>query len=74
MWAALKSLDTGDAHDVHVRIVRLLLRAGANKDLVDNGGNTALTLAADHGNAEIVRVLLAAGADRTLKNGLGFRV
>ena len=49
-----------------VEIVCLLLEAGANKDVADNSGRTALTRAATEGRAQIVRVLLEVGANKDL--------
>ena len=45
----------------HAKLVRLLLEAGANKDVADNGGRTGL-----QGHAEIVRFLLEDGASKDL--------
>jgi ankyrin repeat protein len=62
MWAAWSGLPAVAAD---------LLNAGANTALVDNQGNTALTLAAMRGNAAVVQALLAKKADATAaaKNG-----
>lgn len=43
--------------------LRAGIDAGANLDVRDDSGNTALMLAVDHGNAEMVEMLLDAGAD-----------
>jgi Ankyrin repeats (3 copies) len=59
------------AYTDHPKIVKRLLEAGANPNLVCGEGETALTVAADHGNTEIVRLLLAAGADRNYKTPWG---
>jgi len=50
-----------------------LLNAGANPDLRDDGGRTALHHAAALGRAEMVRALIAAGADPTIMDNDGFR-
>ena len=55
----------------NVETVRLLLRAGANKDLENREGNTALIYACLRGHMEIVRMLLEAGADTELTNKIG---
>ena len=52
----------------HVEVVRLLLEAGANGNLADSSGTTALMLASATGRVELVRLLLEAGADRNLVN------
>jgi hypothetical protein len=55
----------------HVKIVRALLRAGADPNAQYSEHLTALTDAASHGHIEVVRVLLAAGADRNHRSDLG---
>ena len=52
----------------HAEIARLLLEAGADKDLADNSGETALMLSSVLGHAEIARLLLEAGAGKDLAN------
>ena len=47
----------------HVEIVKILLAAGANPNLQDMYGRTALTSASEVGYLEIVKILLAAGAN-----------
>ena len=54
--------------NVHEQIVRLLLDAGAHKDLQDQFGKTALMRASAEGHVEIVRLLLDAGANRNLRD------
>ena len=49
-----------------MKIARLLLEAGADKDKQDREGDTALMFAAESGHAEIVRLLLEAGAHKDL--------
>jgi uncharacterized protein len=49
-------------------IVIRLLKRGANADLRNNTGYSALMLAAQEGQIDIVRAVLSAGADRTLRN------
>jgi uncharacterized protein len=55
----------------HVKIVRMLLRAGANPNEQYSEHLTALTDAASRGHVEVVRVLLAAGADRNHRSDVG---
>ena len=55
-------------HDV---MVDALLRAGAEVDLQDNRGYTALMWAAEAGRASIVKKLIAAGADVNLRRNDG---
>ena len=50
----------------HDAVVRMLLDAGADKDLATNDGCTPLHIAAERGNAAVVRALLDAGADKTM--------
>ena len=47
----------------HIEIVRALLAAGANVNLQDNIGKTALYYASSEGHIDIVRLLLEYGAD-----------
>lgn len=63
MWAAT------DAHSSDN--VRLLLAHGANVNLRQPDGWTALMAAAEFGTPEIVRMLLDRGADPTAKNAQG---
>ena len=49
--------------DGNVDRVRFLLTFGANPNAVEEGGWTALIVAAQEGHAEIVKMLLAAGAN-----------
>ena len=56
----------------HVGITRLLLEAGADKDLPGHCGYTALTLAAVKGHVGITRLLLEAGADKDLPGHCGY--
>lgn len=51
--------------------VRVLLLHGADVDALDEHGQTALMIAAQHGEFECVRLLLEAGADRALKDKRG---
>lgn len=46
-----------------IEFVKTLLRAGADPDLEDDDGQTALLLASYAGNTEVVEALLQAGAD-----------
>ena len=54
----------------HVDVAQLLLEAGADKDLQDCKGNSALTLAAKNGHVEIERLLVDAGVGRDLQRQL----
>lgn len=51
--------------------MRVLLLHGADVDALDEHGQTALMIAAQHGEFECVRLLLEAGADRALKDKRG---
>ncbi|KAL6787897.1 ankyrin repeat-containing domain protein [Trichoderma sp. SZMC 28012] len=51
------------AENGHIRIVKLLLSLGAEKDPVYQNGQTPLALAVQNGEAEIVRLLLSNGAE-----------
>lgn len=55
----------------HVRIVKLLLESGADPNVREQSGFTALHAAAQNGDVEMIRALLFAGADLTLKNDAG---
>ena len=52
----------------HLDCVQLLLDAGANKDLQDSFGQTALMAATLNGHRDCVKLLLDAGAKKDLKN------
>ena len=52
----------------HLKNVHLLLEAGANKEVADDVGHTALNTASCAGNVEIVRLLLEAGAKTDVAN------
>ena len=56
----------------HLDCVRLLLGAGANKDMKDDEGWTALMLATDEGHADCAQALLDAGADTDKTNNNGW--
>lgn len=49
----------------------LLIDKGANLDIVNNKGETALMLAAGAGNEKLVKLLMEKGADAQKKNGAG---
>ena len=51
----------------HAPVVELLVERGAELDVQDSNGHTALTRAAYHGNTAIVLRLLLAGADATAR-------
>ena len=54
------------AENGQLEVVRLLLEAGADKDLAAEDGNTALQEASWRGHLAVVRELLAAGADKNV--------
>ena len=54
-----------------VEIATLLLDAGADPNLPDDDGSTALFFAADYDKAELIRLLLSRGAQIDHKNALG---
>jgi len=62
--AAAKKGDTGR--------VEALLKAGAEIEAQDQGGRTALMLAAQYGRADTVRLLLAAGAHAEVRDKRGW--
>jgi len=55
----------------HSEIVELLLAANAEVDSKDRFGRTALSWAAEKGDAEVVKKLLAANADVDSNNWVG---
>ena len=61
-----KAVKNGDAAKV-----KEFLKAKADPDIKDKGGNTALMWAASQGHKEIVEILLKAKADPNIKNSKG---
>ncbi|MEJ0076319.1 MAG: ankyrin repeat domain-containing protein [Alphaproteobacteria bacterium] len=62
-WTALlEAVILGDGGPVHTEIVRLLVEAGANVNIVDRDGVTPLAHARRHGYGAIVRILEARAA------------
>ena len=62
-WTALiESIVLGDGGKRHIACLDALVKAGANVNLADRGGNTPLTLARRRGYAEMVKILEGAGA------------
>jgi ankyrin repeat protein len=59
------------AWDGHTEIVDVLVKAGANKDLQNKDGDSALTEAAYQGLTEVVVVLVTSGANLDLQNNKG---
>lgn len=55
-------------------LVDLLVSAGANVNMENQGGDTALILATKLGNIDLVRNLIRAGADVNSTDGVGERV
>lgn len=55
----------------HIRIVKLLLDHGADANVREQAGYTALHAAAQNGDEEMIRLLLFGGADLTLKSDDG---
>ena len=53
------------------RMVKLVLQAGANPNLQQQGGYTALHEAAMHNSVERAQALLDAGADRAIRSDDG---
>jgi ankyrin repeat protein len=51
--------------------VRVLLRKGANVNMVDHLGNTPLIYATERGDLEIIKYLIENGADALKKNKEG---
>lgn len=58
-------------HSYRPEIMELLIAFGADPDLADSKGNTALTHAVLKGELELVRVLFESGASRKIKNNKG---
>ena len=55
----------------HVKIVQMLLDMGADPNVREQAGYTALHAAAQNGDIEIIQALLLGGADLTLKSDDG---
>ena len=52
----------------HIDVVKVLLDGGANPDISDNEGSTALHIAVLEGHFDVVKVLLDGGADPDIVN------
>jgi len=61
LWGSLPLIAA--ALNNHVHIVEILIKNGANINLTNRNGNTALHLAATYGRADVIRLLLTNGAD-----------
>lgn len=59
------------AAGIEIENVVQLLKRGADPNLLDAEGASALQLAARHGSCEVIQVLLKAGADPTFKDSRG---
>ena len=53
----------GEIRQSHIEIINLLIENGANVNMSNNSGITALTISVKSGQAEIVKHLIAQGAD-----------
>lgn len=62
---------TQAAHGGYIEVIRMLLAAGANPNIPEGEGVTALTVAAEAGHLEVVKALLAAGADKNYRTPEG---
>lgn len=71
MWAC--GPDESALENQSIKVVQLLLDAGAHIDDRDARGRTALMIAAEGGHANIANLLLARGADPALKDKQGLR-
>jgi ankyrin repeat protein len=71
MWAS--GPDESGSESQALKVVQLLLDAGANINDGDARGRTALMIAAEGGRAEIAYLLLARGADPSLRDKTGKR-
>lgn len=67
LHSAAANSDPGKA----VELARIVLEAGADPNLPQQGGFTALHAAALHGNTALIELLLRHGAEPTLKNEEG---
>lgn len=68
---ALITVAASSNHGQSVEKIRLLLTRGAELDIVNNKGETALMLAAGTGNDKAVKLLTEKGANLNLKNNAG---
>lgn len=62
---------TAAAQNGHIKIVRILIEAGADIDERNISGRSALMAAADAGQLEVVRLLLEKGARVDIRDGTG---
>jgi ankyrin repeat protein len=64
-------LGTGDGWKAAVDNCKVLIKAGANVNLVNTAGETALMLASEAGNLKLVSLLIKSGADVNAVNKVG---
>ena len=57
--------------DNNPEIARMLIDAGADLNIQDEDGETALHVCAEWNSLEILRMLIDAGADKTIPNNSG---
>lgn len=65
-WTALlEAVVLGNGGPTHLAVVEALVKAGANVDIKDRRGGTALTYARQRGYSDMVRILTPASGRRT---------
>ena len=61
----------GYTYGSYAEVVKLLLAKGADINVKNSNGETALMAASSRGNADVVKLLLDKGADINVKNSKG---
>ena len=65
------TLPMGAANQDQARVVELLIQRGAEINLQNSVGDTALTCAANNGHERVVELLIRRGADVNLRDSIG---
>jgi ankyrin repeat protein len=63
-WTALHAA----SHSGHLEVVKLLLRRGADVDILNKANKTAAELASENGKAEVARFIAEYKADANIRN------
>ena len=69
--ALLDAIEADEFDEGHIKVVKLLIGAGANVDFAKNDGTTPLIASAENGHTKVVKLLIGAGANVNLAKNDG---